>query len=409
MIKGPRGTRAYLGVIGPDRAVDAAFDLAFAWAITQATGSFVQAGVLFSVSYIPSLLLLPVGGMLGDRWGLLRTARWTLLGRLALMTVLALTMAGGQPSTIVLVAIGLTISLLDSFHFPAIDGLGGQLGVGSEDEQKQVRSAAKAAGQVGRVGGTFAVGSTLSLFTWAPAALCVTLLLMALASLKAVKADVPDDAKVERDDPVLPLSQQVRETREAARQVPYLPTLLGLLALSNACSTPAILLALPLKAKVHGWEPWQYALSYGAFLVASIIVSLWVNRSEEMARPVLLAIVALLPAAGGIALIAATSEAWVAWVGAAAAGAAFAASGPLIIARIMGATPKRQHGAMYGLIDLAIFGGIPAGNLAFGLMSERWSLTTAGLVMAAGLAVSALPGLLRPGVWSARSAAPVEA
>lgn len=382
-IRGPAGTGPLLAAWWPDRAADAAFDVVFAWAVVRAVGDPTQAALLLSVAFIPQIILTIPAGTMGDRWGLALTARWTLVARACVMALLGASLLGDRAPVALLIAVGVLVSLLDSFHIPAMHGLQGQLAGDSKDAQNESQAAMQGVSRIAQVIGSVAVGALLGLHAALPMAVCATLLVLALIPLARVGRLEPQQGELTST-----VLEDIRSGTTAARGIAGIGMMLGVLAASNALSAAPILFAIPLRSEEFAWPAWSYAVAYGAFAIGSVTGALCVNRrSFRWSYPVRIGVLSNLPAAAGIAVIALSESPWGAAFGALVSGLSFALSAPLLMGQIKAAMPREHQGFASAVLDVAVFSFIPVGHVVFGFFAGAWSSGVAGLLFAAGLAL----------------------
>lgn len=384
-IRGPAGTGPLLAAWWPDRAGDAAFDVVFAWAVVRAVGDPTQAALLLSVVFLPQIVLTVPAGTMGDRWGLALTARWTLVARAGVMALLGASLLSDRAPVALLITVGVLVSLLDSFHIPAMHGLQGQLAGDDGDAQSESQAAMQGVSRIAQVVGSVAVGALLGVHAALPMAVCATLLVLALIPLVRVGHLEPQQGELTST-----VVEDIRSGVVAARGIAGIGMMLGVLAASNALSAAPILFAIPLRSEEFAWPAWAYAVAYGAFAVGSVTGALWVNRrSFQWSYPIRIGVLSNLPAAAGIAVIALSESPWGAAFGALVSGLSFALSAPLLMGRIKAAMPTEHQGFAAAVLDVAVFSFIPVGHVLFGLVTGVWSSGTAGLLFAGALALFA--------------------
>lgn len=140
---------------------DQAFLVALTWLVLRLTGSGTELGVLLAVVSVPGTVMMPLGGVLSDRFSPFPVMICASAGRvllLALLTVLIL-----SDATLVwhLYAIAAGLSALDAFYYPASMALVAALV--DEDRLGAANALTQGAEQVSGILGPALAGSMLAL------------------------------------------------------------------------------------------------------------------------------------------------------------------------------------------------------------------------------------------------------
>lgn len=379
-----------------DRAGDGLFYVALGWLATRASGELGAATILAAGS-IPRVAMLLFGGALGDRWGLLRTARGTLVLRCALMVIFALIALPASPSGILLAVVAAAFGLVDALHSPALTGLSGVLLRGP--------AVVRAQGLMTSIGNTVEVvagplGGLLLVWRgdavgWLGAGLSV----LALAALPGRRHEsAPRETASPKHQTSVPA--EVAQVLRGAMRDPELRAMLSVFAIANFCATPAIVAGIPLLADLRGWSAPQYGTLMAAFAAGSVaggaVLAAWGHR---MSHPARWSAVSMLPGAALLSVVGLSENVVVVGSAVAGAGAAFAGGAGALMGTIKSTTAPEMMGRTMSLIQVAVYVLIPAGLLVFGAAAEASSAQTAevgmAVLMAAGAVVALTVGPLR--------------
>ncbi|MEU2061865.1 MFS transporter [Streptomyces sp. NPDC013455] len=159
MKTGPLRRRAFRRVfLGRSLSLvgDAVVPAALALALLRATGSVSSLALVLGCAMVPKLLLLPVGGVVADRFNARTVAVATDLVRCAAQLLVGLQLLGGEPSVGLIAAAEVVGGAASAFATPALSPLVGAT-VGAEDRQR-ANSLLGTAGSVARLGGPALAG-----------------------------------------------------------------------------------------------------------------------------------------------------------------------------------------------------------------------------------------------------------
>jgi hypothetical protein len=98
---------------------DQAFLVALTWLVLRLTGSGTELGVLLAVASVPGIVLVPVGGVLSDRFSPLPVMICASAGRVLLLALLAGLILSDATLVWHVYAIAAALSALDAFYYPA--------------------------------------------------------------------------------------------------------------------------------------------------------------------------------------------------------------------------------------------------------------------------------------------------
>lgn len=135
---------------------DAVVPAALALALLRATGSVSSLALVLGCAMVPKLLLLPVGGVIADRFNARTVAVGTDLVRCGMQLLVGLQLLGSEPSVGLIGAAEVVGGAASAFATPALSPLVSAT-VGNEDRQR-ANSLLGTAGSVARLGGPALAG-----------------------------------------------------------------------------------------------------------------------------------------------------------------------------------------------------------------------------------------------------------
>ncbi|MFF9812352.1 MFS transporter [Streptomyces sp. NPDC014006] len=135
---------------------DAVVPAALALALLRATGSVSSLALVLGCAMVPKLLLLPVGGVVADRFNARTVAVGTDLVRCGMQLLVGLQLLGNEPSVGLIAAAEVVGGAASAFATPALSPLVTAT-VGNEDRQR-ANSLLGTAGSVARLGGPALAG-----------------------------------------------------------------------------------------------------------------------------------------------------------------------------------------------------------------------------------------------------------
>lgn len=393
------GMSAYLTGNTLDRLADGMLYVALAW-VAARTGAVSVATVLAAGS-LPRLVVLLLGGALGDRFGLARVATATLIGRGVLLAGFAWILMSPHPSGILLAVIAAGFGIIDAAHVPAMSGISALLVRG-----KELASAQGLLGAATEVMEVVAAPLTGYLLVWhsglvaGVGVVLVVISLFCIASIRAAAArqTIPQDApgeddEVDDDDGRSGFRGLLDDVREGLRvnwTIPGMRLALGVSLVANLAATGPVLAGLPLKAVEQGWPASTYGWAATGLAAGGVLGLLALNRwSDRMTGPLLWAGWLLLVGSVGIGVLTVSTTPVGAVIGAGVIGLCFAPGARLVIAWVQSVSAPEMVGRTMSLVQLSIYAGTPLGYLLYGLLAVI-SVTMAGLVMSAALLLASL-------------------
>lgn len=386
-----RADRWYLTTATADTAATEVFDVALAW--TAATSAGSAAGIVLAASIVPRVLIFPIGGAVGDRFGIGRVAQITLTARLALMGVYIALLATGTTGVVGLALVAVLFAAADGFHDPAIRAMRKHLTDGDEERLTALNAASTMLRRTVTIGATIAAG-TLVAHGAASGVVAFVLVALAWLTMYATTRARPDlraaaPANVQSGQTVV---DDAREGLRFAARSRLIRTALLVMALANLIATPAILLGIPLRSTAYDWPGWAYGVTYAASAAGGLIGAAIVPRiGRQFGRTVKVGATLLAPQALALLGFALSESPTLAAPFAFVAGLTATASAVILDTATQHATPKEYQARIGALSMFAIGTLIPVGHLLYAVASGV-SLNGAGIGAAVALMVLSLLG-----------------
>lgn len=369
-----------------DRAVDGLFYVALAWLAAKSSGPLGAAAIIASGS-VPRVVMLMLGGVVADRFGLSATARVTLTLRVVLLGIFALSSMSPAPNALTLALVAAAFGVIDALHMPAISGLSGLL-VGDND-QVRLQGAMTSIGNATEI---VAAPAAALLLAWsAPSVGWLGAILLAVAAIAVPRVErAPEDVPVVKER----LGAALRAVLAYVRHAPALRAMFLVFAAANVAATPAVGLGVPLLVTERAGGEASYGALVMAFAIGSVTGGLALARWGAHVRfPARWSLLLMVPGGLALGLLARVPVGLVAVGALVVAGVCFAAGAGLLMGRIKVATPPQMMGRMMSLVQVSVYSLIPAGMLIFGWMSASWSASAAMLVMGGVMVATALVAL----------------
>ncbi|MGP3737260.1 MFS transporter [Streptomyces sp. GDS52] len=273
------------------------FYFALGWAASAYGGSV--AGLVLSAVTLPRVLLLLVGGAVGDRV----SARRVLITGDAVMLVLSLGLATlahhlGAPPWL-LIATGIAVGVVDAFYLPASGSMPRRMV--AEAQLPRALSLRQVGGQVIAMGGGPLGGVLVGLAGLAGAAVfnavtfAFTLIVLAVVRPRYEAAQSPRAAG---------LLKEALDGVRVAFAHPVLRPGLCLIGFAAGFLLPVLSLLVPLLAREREWGAGAAGLVIGAQGVGMVAITLAVVRRGPLGRPGLLSAGALVLAGAGVLALA---------------------------------------------------------------------------------------------------------
>lgn len=353
--------------------------------------SRAQLGTLTTAMYLTGAVLSPAAGHLVDRWG----GRRLLLGLFG-VTSLGLAAAATAPTYPLLVAAALLFGLSVSAGNPVTNLL---VAAHAPRARQGVITGLKQSGvQVG----IFASGALLpplaAVAGWRAAALAA--LVVPVAGLMGTRWAVPHDA-----------ASTAHETQRARAPLSPATRWLTAYALGMGIGISALGAYLPLYGAERLGLPraiagWLAALVGAVGVVARIAWGRAADRRERHPSRALTAMAVVSLAACGLVAAAEPAGVWLAWTGAALAGATAAAWNSVGMLAIVRGVDRAVAGRASGMVLLSFYFGFVVGPTTFGVLVDATGRWVVGWAFAgAAFLVAALVGW-RWAVQAVRSPSP---
>jgi len=397
----PRPYLVWLSGVSVGRLGDAVLTFALGWAAAGHGGT--TAALVLTLSGLPRLVLLVLGGAVADRFGARRLLIAGEAAALALTVVLALALARFGAPTWLLLTASLALGTVTAFCLPATGSMSRRLV--PDDQLARALALRQGSGQVvllaaAPLGGALVASVGLPAIAWADAvALAVSL--GVLVAVRELSGSAPDGLAVGAG------RRRRLDLADGFRVVARTPGLRRGLALTGAGAAlllPVPSLLVPLLGRASGWGPGATGVVAGAVGVGVVCAALLAARRRPVASPAVAA-----PAASGLVLgavgtgVLASSQ-----VVGGPAGTVVAVLGALVfgvgngvfVARlapfVLGSAPRSHLARVQALVGLVQLVPVMATNTLLGALSEHASPGLALVTTAAGLAVCAVWARRRP-------------
>lgn len=387
----PLLTRPFVGWLSAAAAAavgDGVLYFALGWV---ATGYGAHAaGWVLSLVLVPRILLLLVGGALGDRWGLRTTLVRT---QSAMLTVLLLAVAADVllgRSLLALTLLALAIGVVSAFALPAS---GAFPRLFAEDDQlprlmSTVGTVLQTARLVGPPAGGLLVGFAGLVGGLVTAASTAAVLLVVLVAVRPPREESTRSA----DGSIL-------AGLAAARAAPGMPALLTAVGLVAGTLIPLLSLCVPLLGRQRGWGPVGTGAVESAWVAGSLAVTLVVARRGSARRPALALVGGPVLAGAGVLLLALAVPLPLALAGAAVMGSGTAVFTSHVFPLVVRRTPDGMLARFQALLGIVQSAPMLLGTAGLGALGGRAGVVpataVAGLVCAAAGLVVATSAPLR--------------
>ncbi len=330
---------------------------------------------------VPRALLLPLGGVLSDRWRAARVASVAAITRAVILTGFAAVVIGsGTPGVLVLIGVGALLGVVDALAYPASFAL--VPGVVKPDQLPSANSVIGGIESLGDLAGPVAA-TGLYAFVGAGTSLAAVAAL-AILSASAFLA-------VSRTAPITPAGAAASPRaladglRHAWSDSELRRLLLGLAALSLLLAGP-VLVGGALLAQDRFGDRAMLGVILAGFGVGSLVGLVVAPRLARLDS-------GRVPTIGGIAIgvgmigIAVASTVWIAAMAAAGMAAVGSALGVVLISRVQERTPTALRGR---IMSLVAFASLSLDPLSYAIAG--------GLLPLGATATLAIPGLVLVGL-----------
>lgn len=389
-------------LLAGDTAADALVYVTLGWLAVQ-TGD-LSASMVLAVNTAPAIALMLLGGAIGDRLGVVRVATWSTTGRALVLVAFAVMVATGLTGAIPLLAVALTLGIIDAVHQPAVLGVVSLLAERGQQRSSQamVMGVTRTVGVVGSVSAGFLLGRAAEL----PLAVAAGCLAVAAIGASRVPRVSPDDGPAEETESSS-LWRMTREGIKAVKQDRMVIAVLVLLAMGNFAATAPLSLGVPFLADEHSWSGGEYGAVFAGFGLGQVVGSLTLVglRSRGLVDETRLGLgvagALLLPAAGLLVAFGHVTSVGFACLALAGVGLLLAPGAAILMGYARERTPTQLVGRLNAFIGLAITASIPLGMLVFGLLVQardvELAITVAGVALAGAALVAALVSRMSSG------------
>jgi MFS family permease len=370
--------------------------VATVWLVYRLSHSVFLLGLADFASLIPAALVLPVAGVLTDRWNRHRTLLATQsLAMLQAFVLMALTLAG-VVSVWQVILLGALLGLVNAFDVTARQSFVIQMVERHEDLANAI-AINSSAFNAARLLGPAVAGFVIGTFGECPCFLLNGLSYLAvLGSLLAMRVRPASE-------PVSDLSivEGLNEGLEYVAGSMPIRTLLILLGIVSMMSAPLTVLMPPLATEVLHGGPHTLGLLTSAMGVGALGASLFLAARKSAVGLTTVIAVATGMFGLGMAGISLSHTLWISLVLLAATGFAMVAQMAASNAVLQTIVEENKRGRVMSFYTLAFFGMGPLGSLLSGSLAGTLGTTTAflicGMLCVTGSLVFAalLPGLRR--------------
>lgn len=383
--------RRYVTAYGLDALADGAFFVLLGWVAVHSMGQASAVGTIAAASALKLIVLVLVGGALGDRFGSLHVARVTLVGRVGVLLALGAGLHWELPGWVLLLLAGL-YGVLDGAHDPAIEALSTEV-EGAPHAQRGLQGALTTVREVGLIAAGPAVGGVIvATSATLSAVLIASFLAAAWVLVLGLRAQERPAAPVESPD-VAGLFKEARTGWVLAWRMTKLRGMLLIFFAANVALTPPVVVGIPLMAKNHEWTAIEFGAVSSGYALGALGGGLMISRwGDHIHRPIRAALLSLLPTALAIGVVGWVSPWWICLILVAIAGISTGVGPSLLGGSIKEATPSDLMSRIQASRATAIVAGAPVGYALFA--------ATAAVAGVAG-ALSALAIILGAAVLAA--------
>ncbi|MFI9099718.1 MFS transporter [Streptomyces fildesensis] len=372
---------------------DAVIPAALAIAITRATdGSATALAVVLGCSVVPKLLLLPLGGVFGDRFDVRKVALTTDLVRCAAQLFVGAELIGSDPQLLHIAAAEVVGGIASAFAMPTASPL--VTGTTEGPERQKANSLMAAARNAAFFGGPGVAG--LLVFTagpgWAFVLDAATFAASAamLAAIRVRRTPIPRRSM---------RADLVEGWSEVRSRDWYWTSLIAHATWNGAAAVLATLGPIVARDRLGGDHVWVYLLQAGT---AGLVVGSLLASRAQLSRPVLVANLGLATYALPLILLALAAPAPLLIASYGLALCALGFLNPVWETTVQQAVPAGVLARVTSYDWLLSLAAMPVGYAAAPLAADAWGTATplavaAGLVAAACLGTALVPGVRRVG------------
>lgn len=391
--------RRYTGGFGASLLGDQIWFIGLAWAAGQ-LGSAEQTSLVLAVGSIPRAVLLLAGGAAADRYGALRVALVSQIGRIALML-------GGMAGILLLHEVDLWLLILvaglfgiaDAFHMPAEAALPpqflprGQLPAGQGVVQTLERGALVAGAPLG---GFLVAAGGFSLALAANALLFIA----AFVVLRSLKRPVSNDTTNSDTPSNESFWRSLSGGFRYVTQDPVLAWILIVVTLLNIGLAGPLNVGLVLLSKQHGWSAAEYSWVLSAFAAGAVLGAVAVATRKTVRRPALVGLAWVIMGGTALSAVPWLDHIPLVMLATASTGFAFGPGTALLIGLVQSRTDVKHLGRVMALVNFSALGLAPISYVVFGQAASRLGAAPtftgfSALVVITALIAGLVPSLRR--------------
>ncbi len=376
---------------------DRSYEIALVWLLVALTGSTLIVGTVMTVAYIPTIVLLALGGVVADRFNRRGIVIWSDLLRAIVTLVFAVLVSLHYISLPLVFVLVVVYGLFAAFFSPAVAALYPSLV--KTEQYAQANSLRQIAANVAVLVGPVLGGYLVAQYSVAAALAfdAATFLVAAFASLRMGR--VPQETA--SDAPDTPAKPQ--HTNSPFAGVLFLWSEPGLLIMALVFSlinglnnVEAILVPFVVQRELH-LPATAYGVMGACLGLGMIGGALVIGPLEShLRRRTLVICVALLFFGGAIAAMGVTHTVWAFYVAYVGMGLGFIMPEVLVSTLLQRIIPADQRGRVFSVIGAVAMAMNPLGFLLAGALGQRFGPRGGLLIGGGAILVLAILMLLIP-------------
>ncbi len=381
---------------------DRSYEIALVWLLVALTGSTLIVGTVMTVAYIPTIVLLALGGVVADRFNRRGIVIWSDLLRAIVTLVFAVLVSLHYISLPLVFVLVVVYGLFAAFFSPAVVALYPSLV--KQEQYAQANSLRQIAANVAVLVGPVLGGYLVAQYSVAAALAfdAATFLVAAFASLLMgrVPQEPAPDVPATTGAPAKP-----QHTNSPFAGVLFLWSEPGLLIMALVFSlinglnnVEAILVPFVVQRELHlpatAYGVMGACLGLGMIGGALVIGSL----ESHLRRRILVICVSLLVFGGAIAAMGVTHTIWAFYVAYVGMGLGFIVPEVLVSTLLQRIIPADRRGRVFSVIGAVAMAMNPLGFLLAGALGQRFGPRGGLLIGGAAIVALAVLMLLIPAV-----------
>jgi MFS family permease len=377
------------------RLGDFVYEIALAWWVLEQTGSPLAMGTVLICSFVPTLLLLLVGGVAVDRWPRVPLMIVADSVRGVIGVVLALLAVSGQLHIWQVYVASVLLGTVDAFFQPAYTALVPE--ITPQDDLTSANALTSMGVQIGRVGGPVVSATLLATVgaAWAFAINGVTFFVAVLTLVPLLDRSSPRQV----DRAPANVWSELRVGIRTVTDVPWLWITILMFAITNVTLAGPYSVAIPFLVRdAFAGNVQVLGLLYAMFPIGYIIGGLVVGQFMHVRRRTLIVYIGTLVAGLGLLTFGLPVGIVVLVIAALINGAALEMANLVWINMLQEMVPLERLGRVSSIEMLGSFALLPVG---FGVASWATSVLGAAEVLFLGGAITVVCtalGLAHPAV-----------